>query len=242
LPTPLDITVVVPAYDEERRLGPTLLEMERWLKASGLSFEVIVVDDGSRDGTAALAEEFAGRHDGFRLERLGRNLGKGAAVRRGLAVSRGTEVLFSDADLSTPMEDLPILRQELADGADLVMASRALPDSNVEIRQAWVRDRMGKTFNGLLRLVTRIPFLDTQCGFKLFRGDAARSLSAQMSEDGFAFDVEVILLANKRGLTIRDVPVTWRNDEGTRVRAVQDSWDMLLSMIRITRRVGRYRG
>ena len=237
-----DISIVVPAFNEERRLGSTLLAMEAWLRDSGLTYEVIVVDDGSRDGTVAIAEEFAREHPPFRLERLDRNRGKGAAVRRGFEVSAGREVLFSDADLSTPMEDLPALRRELTAGADVVMASRALPDSNVEIRQAWIRDRMGKTFNGILRLVTRIPFRDTQCGFKLLRGDVARSLAAQMAEEGFAFDVEVVLLANKRGLKITDVPVTWRNDIGTRVRAVRDSWDMLVSMVRITRRVGRYRG
>jgi dolichyl-phosphate beta-glucosyltransferase len=236
------LTVVVPAFNEERRLLPTLQAMERWLDGRGTPYEVLVVDDGSADRTKALAGEFAGKHPAFRVVALPENRGKGAAVRAGFAESRGSLVLFSDADLSTPLEELDRLSAALGDGADVAIASRALPGSNLEIRQAWYREHMGKTFNALVRLFTGLPFHDTQCGFKLFRGEDARSLASEMREDGFSFDVELLLLAGRHGLAVREIPVTWRNDEGSRVNPVQHSLAMLASLPRIVGRTGRFRG
>ena len=235
------LTIVIPAYQEEARIGRSLVAIEAFLRARGESFEVLVVDDGSRDGTPALAEEFARDHAGFVLVRLPENRGKGAAVRAGMARSRGGRVLFSDADLSTPLEELDGMERVLTDGTDLVLASRGMPDSRLEIRQPWYRERMGKMFNGFVRLLTGIPFHDTQCGFKLLRGDAARALATEMREDGFSFDVEMILLARKRGLSLREVPVTWRNDAGSRVNPLRDSAAMLIALARILARTGRYR-
>jgi dolichyl-phosphate beta-glucosyltransferase len=235
------ITVVIPAYEEERRIGPSLAAVEAFLRARPDPFEVIVVDDGSRDRTGAIVQEFARAHPGFRLVRLDANRGKGAAVRRGLAESRGERVLFSDADLSTPLGELLPMEQSLADGADVVIASRGLRESRLEIRQPWYRERMGKLFNGVVRLLTGIPFRDTQCGFKLLRGEDARALAGEMREDGFSFDVEMILLARRRGLAVRELPVTWRNDTGSRVDPVRDSLRMLTSVLRIVARTGRYR-
>jgi dolichyl-phosphate beta-glucosyltransferase len=235
------ISVIVPAFDEETRLLPTLERLESWLGARGRSWEVIVVDDGSRDRTAAIAQGFAEDHSGFRLLRLGRNRGKGAAVREGFRRSRGELVVFSDADLSTPIEELERMLPELDADADFVLASRALPGSNVEIHQAWYRERMGKTFNAFVRLATGIPIRDTQCGFKLLRGVDARALAEEMREEGFAFDVELVLLARRRGLRLREFPVTWRNDAGSRVNPIRDSIRMLASLYRIVRRTGRYR-
>ena len=237
-----DLTVVVPAYNEEHRLVPTLEAMERWLDARDESFEVIVVDDGSRDATLAVAREFADRHPAFRAIGLPENRGKGAAVRQGFEVSRGDLVLFSDADLSTPMDELDRLRAALESSGGLAIASRALPASNLEVRQAWYREAMGKTFNAIVRLVTGLRVHDTQCGFKLLRGEDARAIAGEMREDGFSFDVELLLLAGRRGLTVREVPVTWRNDEGSRVSPIGDALAMLLSLPRIVGRTGRYRG
>jgi dolichyl-phosphate beta-glucosyltransferase len=236
------LTVVVPAYNEEQRLEPTLEAMERWLQARGESFEVVVVDDGSRDATLEIARGFAGRHPGFRAVGLPENRGKGAAVREGFASSRGELVLFSDADLSTPMDELDRLRSALENGAGVAIASRALPESNLEVRQVWYREAMGKTFNALVRLATGLPVRDTQCGFKLMRGEDARALAVDMREDGFSFDVELLLLAGRRGLAVREIPVTWRNDAGSRVSPVGDALAMLLSLPRIVGRTGRYRG
>lgn len=238
----VDLTVVVPAFDEEHRLVLTLEGMSGYLSGRGGTWEVIVVDDGSRDRTADVAEQFASTHDEFRVIRHGMNRGKGAAVRTGFRESRGDLVLFSDADLSTPMEELPRMVDALKDGADFVLASRAMPDSNVEIHQAWYRERMGKTFNVFVRAATGIPIRDTQCGFKLLRGADARALAREMKEDGFSFDVELVLLARRRGLTLRELAVTWRNDVGSRVNPIRDSLHMLGSLFRIVRRTGRYRG
>jgi len=238
---PVAITVVVPAYNEERRLLPTLERLEEWFTTWGRTYEVIVVDDGSRDGTVRVAEGFAASRPAFRVLPLGANRGKGAAVREGFRASRGDLVLFTDADLSTPIEELVRMKAALEQGADFVLASRSAADSNLEIHQAWYRERMGKAFNRFVRLASGIPIRDTQCGFKLLRGDDARALAAEMRENGFSFDVELVLLASRRGLRLREVGVTWRNDPGTRVRAIRDSLRMLWSLLGIVRRTGRYR-
>lgn len=235
------ITVVVPAFNEEQRLRPTLERMEEWFTTWGRPYEVIVVDDGSLDDTVGVAERFAAGRPAFRVVRLGVNRGKGAAVREGFRQSRGELVLFSDADLSTPIEELARMKAALEQGADFVLGSRAVPDSNVEIHQAWYRERMGKTFNAFVRAASGIPIHDTQCGFKLLRGDDARALAEEMREDGFSFDVELVLLAARRGLRMREMGVTWRNDAGSRVNPIRDSLRMLTSLYRIVRRTGRYR-
>lgn len=237
--SPPRLTIVIPAYNEEQRLQRTLETIGTWLGERGESYEVFVVDDGSEDRTAELAEGFAARDPHFGCIRLPRNLGKGAAVREGFAKSRGEFVLFSDADLSTPIEELERLRAAMADGSSIAIASRGLPDSVLEVRQEWLRERMGKTFNALVRLVTGLDVRDTQCGFKLLRGPDARTLAGQMRENGFAFDVELLLLARRRGLAIREVPVKWRNDARSRVDPFEDSLRMLFALPRILRRTGR---
>lgn len=233
--------MVIPAYNEEKRLGPTLQNLQEWLDRWGSPFEVLIVDDGSRDDTPAIAQRYADEHPGFWLHRLDRNRGKGAAVREGFSRSRGEFVLFSDADLSTPIEEYPRLQEKLDDGSDFVIASRGLPGSDLVVRQAWYREWMGKTFNGFVRLLTGIPFRDTQCGFKLIRGPLARELAAEMREEGFAFDVELILLASRKGSRLCELPVQWKNDERSRVDPIVDSARMLLALTRMLARTGRYR-
>lgn len=236
------LSVIVPAYNEAARLLPTLERIAEWMSTNGILYELLVVDDGSTDLTAEVAERFTVGNATCRLLRLRPNRGKGAAVRAGFRQSKGDRVLFSDADLSTPIEELRKLERALDSGADVAIASRALPDSRLVQRQAWYRERMGKTFNAVVRLLTGIPFRDTQCGFKLFRGDDARALAERMREDGFSFDVELLLLARARGLSIREIPVTWKNDDRSRVDPVADSWRMLQALPRILRHTGRYRG
>jgi dolichyl-phosphate beta-glucosyltransferase len=237
-----DLTVVIPAYNEEHRLRRTLETVHRWLASRGERFEVLVVDDGSADGTVDLARTFGRAHPEVQVVTLGRNRGKGAAVREGFARSRGENVLFSDADLSTPIEELEPMRRALSEGVGLVIASRGLPESRLPVRQAWYREGMGKAFNRIVRLVTGVPFRDTQCGFKLLRGGDARALAAEMREERFAFDVELILLARRRGLVVRELPVTWRHVDESRVSAVRDALRMLAALPRILARTGRYRG
>jgi len=235
------VSIVVPAFNEDARVLPTLERIVAWMGETRTPFELLVVDDGSTDRTREVVEVFAAQHASCRLVSLATNRGKGAAVREGFRRSRGGRVLFSDADLSTPIEELVKLSRALDAGAGVAIASRALRESNLVVRQAWVRERMGKTFNLFVRLVTGLPFRDTQCGFKLFHGDDARALAAEMREDGFAFDVELLLLAGRRGLAIREIPVTWKNDDRTRVDAVEDSWRMLRALPRILSHTGRYR-
>jgi dolichyl-phosphate beta-glucosyltransferase len=237
----LGLSVIVPAFNEEDRLLPTLERLVAWLRQGGRSFEVVVVDDGSTDRTARVAGEFARGNLEVSVVRLPRNRGKGAAVREGFRRSLGELVLFSDADLSTPIEEFEPLLAALESGVGLAMASRGLRESNVVVHQAWYRELMGKTFNVIIRLATGIPHRDTQCGFKLLRGEDARALAAEMRENGFAFDVELVLLARRRGLAVREIPVTWIDKLRSRVDPIADSTRMLLALPRILRRTGRYR-
>jgi dolichyl-phosphate beta-glucosyltransferase len=210
----VQLSVVIPAYNEQTRLPRTLEAVFAWLRASGLTHEVIVADDGSTDGTAQAAREAGATVLGGEPNR-----GKGYAVRRGMLHARGERRLMTDADLSTPMEDLPRLMESLDVGFDVAIASRALAGSRVEVRQPWFRENMGRVFNLVVRVLLLPDLHDTQCGFKLFSARAAQGAFGAARLDGFSFDVEVLYLARRAGLRIAEVPVTWRNDEATRVRA-----------------------
>ena len=227
--TAIALSVVIPAYNEEPRLAQGLEKALEWLVTDGRSFEILVVDDGSTDATASIATGFADR--GVKLLRLEHNQGKGAAVRRGVLSSRGEKVLISDADFSTPIEDLARLEPHLAD-APVVLGSRAVAGSEVLIHQPFYREFMGKTFNKLLRLFGIWGVNDTQCGFKLLHGPTARDLFQRLVTPGFAFDVELVWLTHRLGLTIREVGVTWRNSPDSRVRPLLDPPKMLLEILR----------
>jgi dolichyl-phosphate beta-glucosyltransferase len=227
------ISVVLPAYDEAARLGPTLERILGFLAARGEPFELVVVDDGSRDATAAVATRYGDR--GARLVRLERNRGKGAALRAGVAATRGGRVLLCDADLSTPIEDLERLEPRLAD-AEVVLGSRAVADSRILRRQPRHRELMGKVFNRLIRLLGIGGLSDTQCGFKLLDGGVARRLFAELTVDRFAYDVELVWLARRRGYRVVEVGVTWRDEPASKVHAVRDAASMLLDVLRFRRR------
>lgn len=238
-----ELTVVVPAFNEERRLGATMDRVALYLSQGSLSWELLIVDDGSTDGSAALAESASAAEPRVRLLRVGRNRGKGNAVRAGFQDARGELVLFSDADLSTPIEELERLRAALAAGAHVAIGSRALPDSDVRVRQNILRQTMGKTFNLIVRLATGLSIHDTQCGFKLFRREPCARVFAAQRLEGFAFDVELLFLAQRCGLKVAEVPVAWINSPDSRVHVVRDSLRMLRDVLRIrlNAMLGRYR-
>jgi dolichyl-phosphate beta-glucosyltransferase len=233
------LSVVIPAYNEERRLAPSLERIDAYLSANGIDAELLVVDDGSTDGTERLAAEFLRGRRG-RVLRQTENSGKGAAVRRGVLESGGRWVLMTDADLSAPIEEHARLAQEARDhDLDLVIASRGLPDSNIEVSQFWLRQLMGKTFNRLIRLMTGLPFRDTQCGFKLMDRARVTPLFEKMVVDRFAFDVELLYLCHHFGLAVREVPVVWRNEPHSRVSMLGDPLNMLLDVTRVRWRFRR---
>lgn len=222
------LSIVVPAYNEEKRLPGTLASMCAWLDGRGERYEIVVADDGSRDATADLARA-AGPH--VRVVSLGVNRGKGAAVRAGVLATVGDEVLFADADDATPIEELLKLRAHLTNGADIAIGSRAT-GADIRVRQTAIRQGMGKTFNRIVRVLVLSGIEDTQCGFKLFKGDIARELFAQATIDGFAFDVEILLLAKAR-YKIAEVPIVWRHVEESKVSPGIDAARMLVDVVKL---------
>jgi dolichyl-phosphate beta-glucosyltransferase len=229
-----ELSIVIPAYNESRRIGATLEAAVAYLADSHTSGEIVVVDDGSRDDTAALVARYAESHPMVRLLRNDRNRGKGYTVRHGVLEARGDAVLFCDADGSTPMAEASKLLAVLEAGqADLAIGSRALPKSELARPQPWYRRAMGWGFRNLVRLIAIRGFRDTQCGFKAFRRDVAQAVFRRQTLDGFAFDVEVLFIARRLGYRVVEVPVRWLDSPDSRVRAGRDSARMLLDLFRI---------
>ena len=213
------LSIVIPAYNEAARLPPTLLRIRDHLASWDQPYEIVVVDDGSSDGTAEAARQVGGPE--LAILRNERNRGKGYAVRRGMLEARGERRLMTDADLSTPIEELTRLMACMDEGYDIVIASRAMAGARIEVHQPWYREAMGRLFNLLVRVSTVPGLRDTQCGFKLFRADAARECFAAAVLDGFSFDVEALFIARRRGRRVAEIPVTWRNDAATRVSTLR---------------------
>ena len=224
------LSIVIPAFNEAARIGPTLDRLCDFVRSVPGGVEILVVDDGSSDGTSSLALQ--PQYRGIRWLRLQENQGKGAALRTGVLASRGAEVLLCDADLSTPIEEYARLRPHL-EIAGLVLGSRGVADSKITRRQPAYRELMGRLFNVLVRLVAVGGISDTQCGFKLLRGDLARSLFADMTIDRFAFDVELVWLARRRGATVKEVGVAWHDSPASSVHALRDSTRMLADVLKI---------
>ena len=231
------LSIVIPCYNEEERLPRTVEQIERFLDGKDAGYELILVDDGSSDGTRMVMDAAAERNRFVRLEALPHNRGKGRALAEGVAAAKGSEVLVTDADLSTPIEELPKLQAELEKGAGVAIASRALRGSRVEVSQPVYRVLMGKAFNLLVQAVLLPGIWDTQCGFKLFRADVAHDAFAQLTTDGFGYDPEVLYRAKQRGVRIAEVPVVWRNSAPTKVSPIKSSLDMFKHVLRV-----RFRG
>jgi len=208
------LSVVIPAYDEALRLPATLARVREHLAARGVSHEIVVVDDGSSDATADVARA---EGDLVRVLRHEPNRGKGYAVRRGMLASTGDRRLMTDADLSTPIEELVKLEAEIDRGSDVAIGSRAVAGARIEVHQPAYREAMGRLFNVLVQALLLPGLADTQCGFKLFTAAAAETAFGACRLDGFSFDVEALYVARRRGLRVVEVPVVWRNDAATRV-------------------------
>jgi dolichyl-phosphate beta-glucosyltransferase len=228
----VDLSVVVPCLNEESRLPVSLTAALAYLEATGREYELILVDDGSADRTPELIRAAERAHATVRGVVMAANRGKGRAVAEGVAVSRGRLVLVSDADFSTPIEELAKLEAALAGGTDVAIGSRAMPGSR-EVDQPLHRRVMGKSFNLMVQATLLPGIWDTQCGFKLFRGEVARDLLGRLRTDGFAYDVEVLYSARRAGCVVSEIPVRWINSPTTRVRAVRHSREMLMDLLRI---------
>ena len=227
------LSVVIPAYNEEDRLPGTLERVISYLGRRGGEFEIIVVDDGSDDGTSEAALSFASKAP-IRVLRNNRNRGKGYSVRRGMLEAKGDLRLFSDADLSTPIEELPKLeRAILEEGFDIAIASRGLPQSRLPARQPFWREALGRTFNLYIQLLLLPGIWDTQCGFKLFTARAAEEVFGRVTIEGFGFDFEALFIARKLGLRIKEVPVTWYHSPKTKVKVLRDGLRMGLEALKV---------
>jgi|SRR5690349_2787807 glycosyltransferase involved in cell wall biosynthesis len=239
------LSVVIPAYNEAVRLGKSLTAVVNYLRQSAPDAEVIVVDDGSTDHTAVLAREVLNGAGSLRTSVISykSNLGKGRAVRLGLLAARGEVALFSDADLSTPITEAPKLVDPIVNGQfDVTFGSRALDRELIGVHQPWRREQGGRVFNLAVRLATGLPFWDTQCGFKAFRMSVCRPLVEAATVDRFGFDVELLYLAYRAGLRLKEVAVRWDHNEGSKISLMSDSFRMLseVGLIRQQARRGVY--
>jgi dolichyl-phosphate beta-glucosyltransferase len=234
-PHAVRLSVVVPTYNKASRIAASLEAVAAYLAAKPFTAEIVVVDDGSSDGTAAAARAALAGRLPHRVLGREKNLGKGASVREGVLAAAGEVILFCDDDLSTPIDELDKALAALEAGADVVIGSRALPGSDIRVRQRRPREWMGKAFNLLVRLFVLKGYRDTQCGFKAFRRGPAKDIFGSLRTPGFGFDVEVLVLCRERGYRVAEIPVAWCDVRPSRVRMFTGSWGMIKDLRRIRR-------
>jgi dolichyl-phosphate beta-glucosyltransferase len=236
-----ELSIVIPAFNEELRLPITLAEISAYIRASGRETEVIVVDDGSTDRTADIVNSFRGDIQHLRVVANERNRGKGYSVRHGMMEARGRNVLFTDADLSAPIAETDKLLAALTDH-DVAIGSRALDRRLISVRQSVFREYAGIVFNFIVRVILRLPFVDTQCGFKAFRRERCTVIFQQQRIERFGFDPELLYLARHHGLGAVEIPVRWAHSPATKVSMLRDSVQMFLDvfLIRWNALLGRY--
>jgi len=238
MPT-VDLSIIIPAYNESRRLPGSLADIAAYVRQTGLSCELIVVDDGSIDGTADIVRQQPTSGVTLRVLANATNRGKGWAVRQGMLAASGGMRLMCDADLSTPIGELDKLRPWLAAGYDIAIASRDLPGADLDPPQPWPRRYLALLFRALRRRLLLPELLDTQCGFKLFRGAAAEALFGRQTLNGWLFDCEVLALAKQMGYRIREVPVRWGHRPGSRVQTWRTALTALPTLLRLRHRLTR---
>lgn len=228
-----DLSLVVPAYNEQDRLPASLAAIREYLSSRGLDAEVMVIDDGSHDGTAEVVAGFAREWPALRLLSLGTNRGKGAAVRLGIQSSRGERVAFADADLSAPIHQLDALLADL-DLAEVAIVSRALAGAQLLRRQSWLRETMGRIYAKLAQALLLWGVPDAHCGLKAYRGELARAVFRDVREDGVLFDIEALLIATLRGARISQRPAIWEHEPNSRIRfGLERGWGVALALARI---------
>lgn len=229
----LRLSLVIPAYNEEQRLRASLPSVLEYLSKQPYTWEVIVVDDGSRDQTSEVARELAAGRENVRVLRNEPNRGKGYSIRRGMLEARGAFRLFSDADFSTPIEEIEKFWKAVEEGYDVVIGSRGLEESQLIVRQNIFRETMGRIFNFIVRLLLIPGIHDTQCGFKMFSARAAETVFPQQTLDGFSFDVEILYLALRAGFRVKEVPIRWINSPATKVSPLRDATKMFIDVLKI---------
>ncbi|MGB9691398.1 MAG: dolichyl-phosphate beta-glucosyltransferase [Candidatus Sumerlaeaceae bacterium] len=227
------MSLIIPAFNEERRLRESLPTALQYLERQPYSWEVVVVDDGSRDATSQVVRELAAGRSNVRVLRNEPNRGKGYSIRRGMLEAHGRYRLFSDADFSTPIDEVEKFWAAVADGYDVVIGSRGLAESQLLVRQNIMRETMGRIFNFLVRAMLIPGIRDTQCGFKMFSARAAQSVFPRQTLDGFSFDVEILYLALQQGFRIKEVPIRWINSPATKVSPLRDATRMFFDLLRI---------
>ncbi len=236
------LSVVIPAFNEEKRIGATIGQVFAYLserqRRYGQSFELVIVDDGSSDQTARVVREC--RLPGIKFLRLNGNRGKGYAVRAGMLSASGQYRLFTDADHSTPIHEFDKMCASLENGCDVVIGSRNMPDSRVEVRQPFSRRALGRLANLAIQLIALWGIRDTQCGFKAFNESAARQLFTRQTIDRWGFDFEILAIARRMGRRIEEVPVSWYNSSQSRVRPVRSALATLGELLKI--RANLWRG
>ncbi len=229
-----ELSIIIPAYNEESRLPGTLESVSRFLQEHGKSYEIVVVDDGSHDATADVVQNYCANHSEVRLVSYQPNRGKGFAVRTGMLAARGDLLLMNDADGSSPIEEIVRLEDAIAYGADIAFGSRAKPDATRTVQAQAHRKFIGNTFNFIVQSLLLPGLYDTQCGFKMFKRSAARDIFSVNRINGFGFDVEVLYIGRKRGYKITEVAINWANVEGSKVNVLIDSPKMFLEVLKVT--------
>lgn len=225
------LSLIIPTYNEERRLPQTLESILKYLENQDYVYEIIISDDGSKDNTVNYVKSLPGYPDFIKVIELGKNIGKGWGIKNGVKLARGEYIIYSDADGSTPIEELEKLIAALDEGYDIAIASRALDVSNVKSK--WYRKIIGGVFNIIIKLFLFGDIKDTQCGFKLFKAECAKKIFEINRLSGFCFDVEVLFLAKKLNYKIKEVPICWHAVSGSKINLVTDSISMFLDLIKI---------
>lgn len=238
----MGVSIVIPAYNEEKRIPKTLVQIDKYFSAKPNNYEIVVVDDGSTDRTIAKVKNLNLKN--ARVVQNPKNLGKGAAVKNGILNANQNLCLITDADLATPIAEYAKLEEKIQNGWDFVIGSRNMKESNIKVKQSVFRQYLGRIFPFLVQAVAVSGFSDTQCGFKLIKTKLARTIAKKMQINGFAFDVEMLVIAEKLGTKAIEVPIVWIDQRGSKVNPFKDSYKMLkdLLSIRLNNIKGKYGG